>query len=184
MIKAIITDFDGTLVDTFAANLAAYQQAFAAVGLQLTPEQYRQCFGLRFDDFMRKMNITDPAQAARIRQLKADCYPQHFSLLRLNEPLARLIQGFHALGGLTAIASTARERNLMGALSHFQLQQHFGLILAGEQVTQGKPSPEIYLTAMRRLHVTPQETLVFEDSPVGFQAAQAAGANLIKINIE
>ena len=47
MIKAIITDFDGTLVDTFQANLQAYQKAFQAVGKDITAEKYRECFGLR-----------------------------------------------------------------------------------------------------------------------------------------
>ena len=54
MIKAVITDFDGTLVDTFKANLHAYQEAFDEVGLILTEEQYRECFGFRFEKFMRE----------------------------------------------------------------------------------------------------------------------------------
>ena len=45
MIKAIITDFDGTLVDTFEANLRAYQEAFYQVGITLMAEKYRECFG-------------------------------------------------------------------------------------------------------------------------------------------
>lgn len=49
MIKAIITDFDGTLVDTFEANLRAYQEAFYQVGITLMAEKYRECFGYRFD---------------------------------------------------------------------------------------------------------------------------------------
>ena len=53
MIKAIITDFDGTLVDTFEANLRAYQEAFANVGLSLSTDRYKECFGYRFDRFKR-----------------------------------------------------------------------------------------------------------------------------------
>ena len=52
MIRAIITDFDGTLVDTFDANLKAYQKAFGEVGVVLSEEKYRECFGFRFDRFM------------------------------------------------------------------------------------------------------------------------------------
>lgn len=58
-IKAIITDFDGTLVDTFEANFLAYHEAFKSVGKELTEIEYRKCFGLRFDDFMREMNVKD-----------------------------------------------------------------------------------------------------------------------------
>ena len=55
MIRAIITDFDGTLVDTFDANLKAYQKAFGEVGVVLSEEKYRECFGFRFDRFMEVM---------------------------------------------------------------------------------------------------------------------------------
>ena len=47
-VKLFITDFDGTLVNTYAANLAAYQKAFAQLGLNLLAEEYRRCFGSRF----------------------------------------------------------------------------------------------------------------------------------------
>lgn len=50
-IKLLITDFDGTLVDTFQANFMAYKKAFNQVGLALSEIEYRQCFGFRFDKF-------------------------------------------------------------------------------------------------------------------------------------
>ena len=56
-IRLLVTDFDGTLVDTFQANFHAYCDAFAQVGLTLSQEDYRQCYGLRFDGFMDKMGI-------------------------------------------------------------------------------------------------------------------------------
>ena len=90
---------------------------------------------------------------------------------------------FRRCGGKTAVASTARGKNLLNALAHIGATGDFDLILAGEDVKEGKPSPEIYNTVMQRLGVLPDETLVFEDSSVGLQAAQAAGAHYIKINL-
>ena len=75
MIKALITDFDGTLVDTFDANLRAYQKAFADVGITLTAERYRECFGYRFDRFMTAMGIYDAETALRIKEAKKEYYP-------------------------------------------------------------------------------------------------------------
>ena len=69
----------------------------------------------------------------------------------------------------------------MNALNYLQLTDLFHLIIAGEQVKEGKPNPEIYLTAMHQLGVLPKDTLIFEDSEVGLQAAEASGANYIKI---
>lgn len=183
MIKAIITDFDGTLVNTFQANFCAYQEAFEKVGLTLTEEQYRECYGLRFDGFMDKMGIVDTEARKLIRTYKGECYPRHFGLLRVNQPLLDFIRMFRRCGGKTAVASTARGKNLINALSHIGATEDFDLILAGEDVKEGKPSPEIYNTVMTRLEVTPDETLVFEDSPVGLQSAEAAGARYIKINL-
>ena len=182
-IKLLITDFDGTLVDTFQANYHAYCEAFGQVGLTLTEDQYRKCYGLRFDGFMDKMGIEDIEVRKRIRSLKGECYPKHFGLLRANQPLIDFIRMFRRGGGLTAVASTARGKNLSNALTHIGAVNDFDLILAGEDVKEGKPSPEIYNTVMTRMGVSPAETLIFEDSEVGIKAAQAACAHYIKIKL-
>lgn len=181
MIKAIITDFDGTLVDTFEANLRAYQEAFHSVGKTLTSERYRDCFGFRFDRFMSAMGIFDDAAAEKIREAKKAAYPKYFDCLMPNNSLIELIDTFHQMGGKTAIASTARRENLINAVEHLGLASSFDLIYAAQDVKQGKPSPEIYLNAMSTLGVKPQETLIFEDSPVGFESAKASGARLIPV---
>lgn len=181
MIKAIITDFDGTLVDTFEANLRAYQEAFNAVGLNLTEEHYRECFGFRFDRFMSAMGISDEKIASKIRELKKEAYPKHFDYLKPNGSLIDLIASFHSMGGKTAIASTARRENLMNAVNYLGITGHFDLVYSAEDVKQGKPSPEIYLNAMKCLCVEPSETLILEDSPVGFKAARGSGARYIPV---
>ena len=182
MISAIITDFDGTLVDTFEANLRAYQKAFNGVGLNLTAEKYRQCFGYRFERFMTAAGITDENTWNYIREAKKDYYPQFFNYLKPNKALIELIDGFHRLGGKTAIASTARKENLMNVVNYLGLADEFDLIYAGVDVKQGKPSPEIYQKAMEVLGVGPNETLIIEDSEVGIQAAKASGAKYMVIN--
>lgn len=181
MIRAIITDFDGTLVDTFEANLRAYQEAFHSVGLELTSDSYRECFGFRYDRFMSAMGINDVSVAACVRELKKEAYPKYFSLLRLNHCLMELISTFHQMGVKTAIASTARKENLMNVVSYLGIAHNFDLIFAGVDVSKGKPDPEIYVRAMDALGVVPEDTLIFEDSPVGIQAAEASGAKYIPV---
>ena len=182
MIQALISDFDGTLVDTFEANFLAYQEAFRGVGHELTRERYKECFGYRFDRFMKEMSIADIATAAKIRELKKVAYPNFFSHLIPNKPLIDFISAFKASGGKTAIASTARRENLMNALNHLGIAGCFDLIYSAEDVKEGKPAPEIYLNTMERLKVTPEETLIFEDSPVGIEAAKKSGAQYIQIS--
>lgn len=182
MIKAIITDFDGTLVDTFEANFRAYQKAFHAVGLNLTSERYQECFGYRFERFMTEMGVNADDVACRIKELKKEYYPQYFGYLKPNNALIALIASIKAMGGKTAIASTARKENLMNAVSYLGIAEHFDLIYAGVDVKQGKPSPEIYLKSMNALGVSPDETLIFEDSQVGIEAAKASGAHFMIVN--
>ena len=184
MISAIITDFDGTLVDTFEANLRAYQKAFNGVGLDLTAEKYRQCFGFRFERFMTAVGITDEKTWNYIREAKKEYYPQFFDYLNPNKALIELIDCFHHMGGKTAIASTARRENLLNVVNYLEIGDRFDLIYAGIDVKQGKPSPEIYLKAMEELGVNPEETLIFEDSEVGIEAAKASGAKHIIITPE
>jgi len=180
-IKLLITDFDGTLVDTFKANFLAYQKAFEKYDLELTEQQYCDCFGFRFDDFMTHMGIVDGETKLRIRQAKGEYYPLFFDKLVVNHSLLNLLKRFKHSGGLTAVASTARKKNLMNALNHIGASDAFSLILAGEDVKHGKPNPEIYDTVLDRLGVSPGEALIFEDSPVGIGAAEAAHVKYIQV---
>lgn len=180
-VKLIISDFDGTLVDTFEANYRAYCEAFEKSGLTLSREQYRECFGLRFDNFMKAMGIESVEVRHQIKKLKAEAYPKYFEYFKVNLPLIEFIRGFHRSGGKTAIASTAREKNLCNALRHIGAEKDFDLILAGESVSKGKPDPEIYNTVLMCMECRPEEALVFEDSEVGFKAAEAAGIQYIKV---
>lgn len=180
-IKAIISDFDGTLVDTFEANYLAYQQAFAEIGFDLTRETYRACFGLRYDKFIEWLGLDKNEDTRKVRELKAKYYPHHFEHLKENEVLMDFIRSFHAGGGKTAIASTARRENLMAALKCIGAVEVFDVILAGDVVEHGKPNPEIYLKALDLLQVKADETICFEDTEVGVEAAKAAGVSAIKI---
>ncbi len=183
MINAIITDLDGTLVDTFKANYLAYQRAFSDVGIVLHSETYRECFGLRFDRFMLQVGIKDTTTTKKIKELKKEYYPQYFDYLRPNKALIELIKTYKNIGLKTAIASTARKENLLNVIDFLKITDLFDVILAGEDVNNGKPSPEIYQVAMRMLNVTQEETLIFEDSEVGIKAAQASGAHCIKLTV-
>lgn len=180
-IQLIITDFDGTLVDTFESNFLAYKEAFLQNSLQLTKESYKKCFGLRFDDFMKAQNIKNIAVKENIKKIKSEIYPNYFSYLRPNNTLISLIKNFRNIEAMAVIASTARRYNVLNVLSYLHLDDLFDLIVAGEDVRNGKPNPEIYLSIMHKINIPPSSTLIFEDSNIGIEAAKSSGANYIKI---
>lgn len=180
-IKLLITDFDGTLVETFEANFRAYQKAFAKYDLVLSKEDYQASFGLRFDDFMKKMNVNDEEIKRNIHCIKSHEYPTFFDQIIINNSLLTILANFRASGGVTAIASTALKKNLMNVLEYIGAKDIFSLIIAGEDVKNGKPNPEIYNTVLLKTGMKPSETLVFEDSITGIEAAKAANLSYIKI---
>ena len=183
-IKLIITDFDGTLVDTFEANLCAYQEAFASCGLQLHVGFYRQCFGLRFEVFMEKAGITDSSVCHRIKEKKVQVYPHYFDRLKPNLALIHFLKSCKQSGIQIAIASTAHNINLLNVLRYLGIADFFDFILSGVDVARGKPAPDIYIKALEVAHVDASQALVFEDSEVGFRAVEKAGLKYIKINPE
>lgn len=181
MIKAIITDFDGTLVDTYYANECAYKEAFTMCGHNLTSDDYKKYFGLRFDAFMNAVGIHDAGTRNKIAEIKKAVYPEYFHMLKVNNLLLRTLMTLKNDGVKIAIATTARRENLMNALNYLGIADKFDLILAGDVVKNGKPDPEIYILAMEQLGISPDDTLIYEDSKVGLQAAKDSGAHYIQI---
>lgn len=181
MIKLIIVDFDGTLVDTYEANYLAYQKAFENVGMKLEESVYKRIFGFRFDDFMSVMSICEEKTRCSIREYKKNIYSNYFDYISLNESLVELLKSFKSKGGIIALASTARRENLFSVLKYFDLEDLFDWIQSGDDVKRGKPNPEIYDLVMSKYNVKGYETLIFEDSEVGIEAAKKSGANVLRI---
>lgn len=182
-IKAIITDFDGTLVNTFNANFYAYHEAFKQYGYELTRDQYKECYGLRYDALCDKMDIKQDDRKP-IKELKKKIYPDFFDYLTINQNLLTFIRASHILYGIkTCIASTATKENLYNVLKYFEIEDAFDIIITGENVSKGKPDPEVYLKALNLLECDTDEVIVFEDSEVGCEAAENAELNYIKVKL-
>jgi len=179
--SALIFDCDGTLVDTAPAHLAAYNEALRGVGLQIAEDWYLPRFGL-----------TPQATLAELATL-------HGVHLDVDETLARYAESFQ--GGLhrlreipvvagiarahrgrvpMAVASNGTRANVALSLEAVGLGPVgdgglFDALVAVDDVAHGKPAPDLYLEAARRLGVVPADCIVFEDTEPGFAAARAAG---------
>jgi beta-phosphoglucomutase-like phosphatase (HAD superfamily) len=181
-IKLLLLDFDGTLASTEEANMLAYLHALREEGIELDTEEYkRRYFGMRCPEFLREIGITNEADIDRIRCRKIALYPTFFDTVRLNEPLWNFAQDFRARGGKVWIVSTGQLENLTNVIRYLGIEGNIDGLLSSADVTEPKPSPEAFLKAMEREGVTPAETLIFEDSPVGIAAAEACGAPYFKV---
>ncbi len=181
-IKLILTDFDGTLFDTQKANFMAYQEVLKTFGYALTPEMYNAVFGLRLNEFLERIGVTDPVTIEQIRQQKKTVYPRYFTQIRPNQSLIDFIKIYKRAGCKTGLVSTAQRHNILQVLDYFNVSELFDLIVSGNEVSVAKPDPSAYLYAMKMLDSSPEQTLIFEDSQTGIEAAQRANSAYIVIN--
>ncbi len=194
-VKLILLDFDGTLADTRRANALAYAATLREAGYPLTEEEYLgRYFGVRCDEFLRSYGIADPVERERLRLRKIELYPAFFDTVELNRPLWEFCRQFRRQGGRVWIVSTGSRANIDNAMAHLGIggpetpearcpAGRVDGILAGPDVARSKPAPDCFLEAMRREGVTPRETLIFEDSAVGLEAARASGAAYIRVTL-
>ena len=194
-IRLILLDFDGTLADTRRANAMAYVATLREAGYELTEEAYlAHYFGMRCEEFLMRFGIDDPDERARLRQRTIELYPTFFHPVRLNEPLWHFCQQFRQQGGRVWIVSTGSRANIENAMHYLGIggpdtpeadarNGRVDGVLAGPDLPVSKPAPDCFLEAMRREGCTPAETLIFEDSAVGFEAARRSGACYFRIEM-
>ena len=208
-IKLILLDFDGTLADTRRANTLAYVATLREAGYTLTEEEYAaRYFGMRCDDFLTRIGIADPAERERLRLRKIALYPTFFDTVRLNRPLWDFCRQVRAQGGRVWIVSTGSRANIDNAMRHLGIagpqavrrletpdedtsrkgerlpeENAVDGILSGADVARSKPAPDCFLEAMRREGCTPRETLIFEDSEIGLEAARRSGASYFRVKL-
>jgi len=192
-VRLILLDFDGTLADTRQANTLAYVAALTESGYPLTEETYRsRYFGMRCDEFLRTYGIADPAERERLRLRKIELYPSFFESVRVNHPLWEFCRQFRTQGGRVWIVSTGSRANIDNVMRHLRIggpdtpddacpEGRVDGILAGPDIVRSKPAPDCFLEVMRREGAAPSETVIFEDSPVGLEAARRSGAAFFKV---
>lgn len=192
--KLFLLDFDGTLADTRRANTLAYVQTLREAGYDLTEEEYAaNYFGMRCEEFLTRLGVTDAAARERLRLRKIALYPSFFDTVRLNGPLWAFCRQFLDAGGRVWIVSTGSRDNIVNVMRHLGIgfpgadsEAPLGRvdgIISGADVVHAKPSPDCFLEAMRREGCSPGETLIFEDSEIGLEAARRSGAAYIRVRL-
>lgn len=184
MSNALLFDLDGTLFDSTEANVLAYKQAFCDHDVEFAENLYRQCFGLRFPEMMAVLSPgIDPAIADSIKLAKVRHYQENLHLVRQNQELIDLLHT-SSKSHKTALVTTASRDNVINLLAYFGLPEClFDVVITGEDVSKGKPDPECYLIAIKKLDTKPEECCIYEDSDVGIEAAKATGAKVVRVKM-
>jgi len=186
MTGAALWDLDGTLVDSEEYHWLAWRDSMAAQGIAITRPQFLQTFGLRNDEILPRWlpQGTAPQQIDWVSKSKEKLYRK---LLREGGigPLpgaAEWVRRLKAEGWRQAIASSAPRENVDTVLEVLGLGDFFQALVTAEDVTRGKPDPQVFLTAASRLDAQPNRCVVVEDSPMGIEAARRAGMHSIGVS--
>lgn len=181
----MIFDWDGVVVDSTPLHALSWQRMAEQRGTPL-PEGLRiGSLGVKTEYVVRDLLgwAHDPREVARLTLEKEGLFRRLARELGLQpQPgLRRLLEGLAARNIPCAIGSSAPRQNIEGCLDAFSFRPFFQAIVTGDEVLHGKPAPDIFLEAARRIEREPNECVVFEDSPAGISAAQAAGMRVIAL---
>lgn len=183
-IKAVVFDMDGLMLNTEDIFDISGRQLLERRGMQMTKEIHHSMLGRRPDEAFQALKdltgITDSIDDLQqeTKQLFADVAKHHLNTM---PGLFELLDRIEALGIPKAVATSSPRAYLQDMLNQFELLPRFQFALTAEDVTHGKPHPEIYQQAMQQLNIQPAETLVLEDSETGTKAAAAAGAFAVSV---
>jgi len=193
VLKAVIFDFNGILVDDEPIHLELFRRVLEEEGLSLTDDAYyakylgmddRGCFRSVFKDNRREL---DDAKLAELIRRKADYYRETIAQRTMIFPgVTRLVPELAARFPL-AVASGALRGEIELILDGIDLKKYFQVIVSAEDVHDGKPHPEIFIKALRELNegrgemIRASECLVIEDSKEGIMAAHRAGIKCLAV---
>ncbi len=183
--RAVLWDLDGTLVDTEEAHWLSWQEVLGTEGVAVTREQFLKTFGRTNASFLPDWlgpNST-PEDVARVEEAKEACY-RRILARRGVIPLpgaAEWLERLHREGWRQAIASSAPRLNVETMIAAAGLAAHLDAFVSADDVTTGKPDPEVFLKAAARLGVAPQRSVVVEDAAAGVEGAHRAGMRAIGV---
>jgi beta-phosphoglucomutase len=171
---------DGVLVDSGDYHYRAWRETLDAQRrMPISVEDFRRTFGLRNSEMLRGFLGADLTDAAidELATAKEEHYRRHVrdhGIQPLPGVLAWL-DHLHLAGWRHAVASSAPRLNLEAILDAIDIGGYFDALVTAEDVSHGKPDPEVFLTAARRLGIPRDRCIVVEDAPAGVEGARRAG---------
>lgn len=179
MLKSVIFDLDGLMVDSEPLQYRAYRDAFRFYDFELDLEQWARWHALEASPqrWVESSGLAIGVEELRARKkvIYDEMIANELQLKPGVNALVDELAGSYRLG----IASGSRMESIVGCLERFSLRQHFEQLCPASEVARSKPYPDIYLDALRRLETRAENTLALEDSPSGLRAAIDAGIRCI-----
>lgn len=185
MPRAVLWDLDGTLVDSEEFHWRSWRDTMRPEGVELTYAQFLASFGQRNDRIVPGWLGRD-ADVARVQRIGEDKEVEYRRLAEAHGltplPGAReWLASLRAAGWRQSIASSAPRVNVDMMLRVAGLEGYFDAIVSADDVTIGKPDPQVFLKAAEKLDVPPSRCIVVEDAQAGVEGAKRAGMRSVGV---
>jgi beta-phosphoglucomutase family hydrolase len=182
--RAVIWDMDGVIADTAPYHLKAWQKVFQKRGVNFTEDDFQHCFGQRNDTII-KSTLGEQISQNEVDIIATKKETTFRKLVRQNiRPLPgaiKLVKSLREHGFEVALASSAPIENIRLVTRGLGIDDCFHAIISGRDVNKGKPSPQGFLLAAKKLRVEPENCIVIEDAIAGVTACKKAGMQCIAV---
>ncbi len=179
IIKALIFDFDGLILDTETPMFRSWEEIFVEYGITVSPVEWASLLGSSTDPVeayeIIEKHIGEPIDRESIRTRRIQ---RELELLKSEEVMpgvVDLIAEARTRGLRLGVASSSDRKWVIGHLMRLGLHTYFESIRCADDVSRTKPSPDLYLAVLRDLGLQPDQAVAFEDSFHGVEAAKEAG---------
>ena len=183
MVKAVLFDMDGVIVDSEPFHWEVNRRIFKTLGINVSDEEYCRYIGVSnaamWTSIKRNHGLAQAVGQLVEMQVSGNIDFMKNERVDPVEGVIDLVVGLKMKGLLLAVASSSPNRIIEMVLEKFDLRRFFDGIVSGEDVKNGKPAPDIFLAAAAMLKVLPEWCVVIEDATHGVEAAKAAGMKCI-----
>ena len=185
MIKAVIFDVDGTLLDTERIYMKAWKEAAAEAGYVMPDVVLQKTRAVNTKDAARifEEEIGNGFSYQAVRPIRVRIAEE---IIKRESPILKpgvleLLAFLEGKGIRLSVASSTNQQGTREHLAESRILDRFEVVVGGDMVTNGKPHTDIFLKAAEALSVAPEECIVVEDSPAGIRAAHAAGMKAVLV---
>lgn len=184
MLKAIIFDLDGTVVEDEDEYGSAFKEVLKSLGVE-TSEEYPHQGGIGVAEnwpiLLQKFGVKTKKTIDELTRETQEAYLKRIEGVTLKPGFEILVNELKQTGFKTALATSNVWDMTEQLITRLSLDEFFDVVVTGETVKRKKPAPDLFLSAANQLNMAPSDCLVFEDSPAGVEAAKKAGMRVIAL---